>query len=127
MNLLRGTSLHERIEGCYDPAGRSTADKMSATTITVGVPAKHRASLQEFIETERLPWTLVDAPAGRVNLVEKDPPAECDLEHLFPGGRIPCSVAFQLAETCGTPPASIGRLMNLLKIKIYDCQLGCFQ
>ncbi|HVP38876.1 MAG TPA: hypothetical protein VMS93_06785 [Candidatus Saccharimonadales bacterium] len=100
---------------------------MNPIPITFGTSAAHRASLQKFLEAEGLPWALVEAPGGTLNLVEQDPPAECDVARLFPGGRILCSVALAMAETYQAPAGSIGRLMNLLKIKIHDCQLGCFR
>ena len=43
-----------------------------------------------------------------------------------PQGRMPCARAFQLAEECGLSRARIGKLLNELKIKIVQCQLGCF-
>jgi hypothetical protein len=100
---------------------------MNPTAITIGVDAQQRASLQEFIAAEALPWKLVDAPGGQINLVEATQSAECDLERLVPGGRILCSIALEMAEVCHAPAGAIGRLMNLLKIKIHDCQLGCFR
>jgi len=100
---------------------------MNPAAIAIGVGAKQRTSLQEFIDAEGLPWTLVDAPGGQLNLSEEAPPAECDLERLVPGGRILCSVALEMAEIYHAPAGSIGRLMNLLKIKIHDCRLGCFR
>jgi hypothetical protein len=100
---------------------------MNPTAITIGVHAHQRASLQEFIDAEALPWTLVDAPGGRLNLAEAAQPAECSLDRLVPGGRILCSVALEMAEACHAPTGAIGRLMNLLEIKIRECQLGCFR
>jgi hypothetical protein len=83
--------------------------------------------LQEFIQAERLPWILVDAPGGRLNLVETNDPAQCDLTRLYPGGRILCSTALEMARIYSAPADSIGRLMNLLEIRIGECQLGCFR
>ena len=100
---------------------------MNSTVLTIGVSEKHRASLQEFVDAEGLPWTLVDAAGGKLNLIEVDQPAECDLERLFPGGRIACSIALEMAEVYHVPAGSIGRLMNLLQIKVRDCRLGCFR
>lgn len=100
---------------------------MNPTPVTIGVDAPRRAALQQFIAAEALPWTLVDAPGGRPDIVEGPPAAECDLARLVPGGRITCSVALEMAEACHAPAGAIGRLMNLLGIKIRECQLGCFK
>jgi hypothetical protein len=35
-------------------------------------------------------------------------------------------VAFQLAQDLGVTRARLGQLLNDLKIKIIQCQLGCF-
>jgi hypothetical protein len=41
-------------------------------------------------------------------------------------GRIPCERAQQLAGELGVPLALVGRALDLLEIKIVECQLGCF-
>jgi hypothetical protein len=43
-----------------------------------------------------------------------------------PEGRIPCAKAFRLAEELGLSRKDLGELLNELKIKITQCQLGCF-
>ncbi len=43
-----------------------------------------------------------------------------------PAGRIPCAAAFKLAEELGLSRKEMGELLNELKIKISQCQLGCF-
>lgn len=41
-------------------------------------------------------------------------------------GKIPCAVAFAISKENGIPVRKIGELCNQLKIKITQCQLGCF-
>jgi len=43
-----------------------------------------------------------------------------------PEGRIACPAAFRLAEEMGLSRKELGELLNELKIKIIQCQLGCF-
>jgi len=43
-----------------------------------------------------------------------------------PEGRIACPAAFRLAEEMGLSRRLLGELLNELKIKIIQCQLGCF-
>jgi hypothetical protein len=43
-----------------------------------------------------------------------------------PAGKIPCAAAFRLAEELGLSRKDLGELLNELKIKIIQCQLGCF-
>lgn len=40
--------------------------------------------------------------------------------------RISCTKARELAENFKVPVSEIGRLANELKIKITECELGCF-
>ena len=41
-------------------------------------------------------------------------------------GKIPCAMAFKVAKDCSVSTKEIGNLLNQLKIKIANCQLGCF-
>jgi hypothetical protein len=43
-----------------------------------------------------------------------------------PDGRIACAAAFRLAEELGLSRKDLGEHLNELKIKITQCQLGCF-
>ena len=43
-----------------------------------------------------------------------------------PEGKIPCPAAFRLAEELMITRQELGNLLNELKIKIVQCQLGCF-
>ncbi|HZE20596.1 MAG TPA: hypothetical protein VE082_00955 [Desulfobaccales bacterium] len=43
-----------------------------------------------------------------------------------PEGKIACPAAFRLAEELGLSRRDLGELLNELKIKIIQCQLGCF-
>jgi hypothetical protein len=48
------------------------------------------------------------------------------IQTAAPNGRIPCATAFKLAEELGITHSRLGELLNELKIKIIQCQLGCF-
>lgn len=41
-------------------------------------------------------------------------------------GRITCQEARKIAEDLGVPYSQVGRAANELRIKIKDCELGCF-
>lgn len=43
-----------------------------------------------------------------------------------PEGEIPCPAAFRLAQELGLTRRELGELLNELRIKITQCQLGCF-
>jgi len=43
-----------------------------------------------------------------------------------PEGKIPCAAAMSLAKELGISRKEMGELLNALRIKIIQCQLGCF-
>jgi hypothetical protein len=42
-------------------------------------------------------------------------------------GRLPCAVCFKIAEDFGISKREMGKILNEMKIKISQCQLGCFE
>jgi hypothetical protein len=48
------------------------------------------------------------------------------IQAAAPEGRIACAQAFRLAEELGLSRKDLGELLNELRIKITNCQLGCF-
>jgi hypothetical protein len=43
------------------------------------------------------------------------------------GGRLPCAMCFKIAEDFGISKREMGKILNKMKIKISQCQLGCFE
>jgi len=43
-----------------------------------------------------------------------------------PEGKIPCAAAFKMAQELGLSRKEMGELLNEMRIKITQCQLGCF-
>jgi hypothetical protein len=43
------------------------------------------------------------------------------------GGKIPCAACFKVAEEFGISKREMADLLNKMKVKISQCQLGCFQ
>ena len=41
--------------------------------------------------------------------------------------KIPCASCFKIAEDFGIPKQEMGEILNQIKIKISQCQLGCFK
>jgi hypothetical protein len=39
---------------------------------------------------------------------------------------LPCAEAFRIAERFGMEKREVGRICNAYKIRIRECQLGCF-
>jgi hypothetical protein len=43
------------------------------------------------------------------------------------GGKIPCAACFKIAEDFGISKKEMGQVLNEIKVKISQCQLGCFE
>jgi hypothetical protein len=41
-------------------------------------------------------------------------------------GKIPCPVCFKIAEDFGISRKEMGEILNEMKVKVSQCQLGCF-
>ncbi len=41
-------------------------------------------------------------------------------------GKLPCAVCFKIAEEFGISKKEMGKILNEMKVKIGQCQLGCF-
>ena len=42
-------------------------------------------------------------------------------------GKLPCAVCFKIAEEYGISKKEMGKILNEMKVKIGQCQLGCFE
>jgi hypothetical protein len=41
-------------------------------------------------------------------------------------GKLPCALCFKIAEDFGISKREMGKILNEIKVKISQCQLGCF-
>lgn len=51
---------------------------------------------------------------------------EEELEASLVKGKLPCAVALKIARKFKVNPKTVGDTANKLKIKVANCQLGCF-
>jgi hypothetical protein len=42
-------------------------------------------------------------------------------------GKLPCAMCFKIAEDFGISNNEMGKILNEMKVKISQCQLGCFE
>lgn len=42
-------------------------------------------------------------------------------------GKLPCGMCFKIAEDSGISKKEMGKILNEMKVKISQCQLGCFE
>jgi len=93
---------------------------------TLNVPAQLHDTVAEFVRVEKIPVTLRDLPDCTVRVCLTPGEAESDLKTLHAGGWITCSTARAIAAQLKMDGRKMGRLLNLLNIRIRECQLGCF-
>ncbi len=43
------------------------------------------------------------------------------------GGKLPCAMCFKIADDLGVSKKEMGKILNEMKVKIGQCQLGCFE
>ena len=41
--------------------------------------------------------------------------------------KLPCAMCFKIAEDFGISKKEMGKILNEMKVKIGQCQLGCFE
>ena len=41
--------------------------------------------------------------------------------------KLPCAVCFKIAEDFGISKREMGKILNEIKVRIRQCQLGCFE
>lgn len=42
-------------------------------------------------------------------------------------GKLPCALCFKIADDFGISKKEMGKVLNEMKIRISQCQLGCFE
>jgi len=57
---------------------------------------------------------------------EMDKALEEKVKSSLVNGKLPCAVAFKIAEELKVSPRKVGDMANRSGIKIASCQLGCF-
>ena len=63
---------------------------------------------------------------GEDKMVDRKKLEEALLEKAK-GGKIPCAACFKIAEDFGISKKEMGQVLNEIKVKISQCQLGCFE
>jgi len=52
---------------------------------------------------------------------------EEEIKKRTKGGKLPCAVCFKIGEEFGISNKERGKILNEMKVKISQCQLGCFE
>ena len=91
------------------------------------MPASAAGQVGQFLRQEQLDWELVSEGDCDVAVVRCTQRQESDLSTLYSGGWITCETARSLAPRLGVSLAQMGRLLDLLDVKVRRCSLGCFR
>lgn len=93
---------------------------------TIGVTQDLAEQVTEFVKAETLALEVVSAGSGTIEIVRSEDQQQSDPSTLQAGGWVTCTDAFAVASKLGLPTRTMGKFLNLLDIKIRECQLGCF-
>ncbi len=63
-------------------------------------------------------------PTGEETIENKE--LEAELRSRVKDNKVTCPEMFAIAEKLGLPRKQVGEAANQLKIKVHNCQLGCF-
>jgi len=73
-----------------------------------------------------MPYALCSDWRRRLEMVDRKILEETILANAK-DGRIPCAMCFKIADDFGIPKKELTKVLNQMKIKISQCQLGCFR
>jgi len=93
------------------------------------VVAEKGTSIEAGEDARRFPRSLHESStllAYITEMIEKKEKITSSLRERSIDGRIICHVARKIAEELSVPYSEVGKAANELKIKIADCELGCF-
>ncbi len=92
----------------------------------LSVPQSLSDDVLALIEREQIALTVVTDGEAAVRVEPAEPRATCSLDVLHPGGRITCHTARAMASKLQVANRSVGKLLNVLDIKVRHCDLECF-
>jgi len=94
--------------------------------IVILVTEETAGKLKAFAESEGIPLEIVREGPAELRVVCSQERVESTGSTLHIGGWMRCPVARETAARLGMDPKQFGRLLDILDIKIRDCELGCF-
>lgn len=95
--------------------------------ISLAVPEELREPVGAFVDGEGLSIEVVGDGDGTVQVVRSDQRRQSDSQTLQAGGWISCLMARDMATKLRIDSRKMGKLLDLLDIKIRACELGCFE
>lgn len=93
---------------------------------TIAVPEALAEKVADFLKVEAVACEVVAGGDATICIVQSEDRQQSDPSTLQAGGWIACEDAFAMASKLGMPVPAMGKLLNLLDVRIRSCQLGCF-
>ena len=94
--------------------------------VTLQVPEGLRDSVRSFVQAESLSIEVVSDGDGAVRVVQGSGRQQSDASTLQAGGWITCAAARAMTSKLRMDGRKVGKLLDLLDVKVRDCELGCF-
>ena len=90
-------------------------------------PSGIREKIEELLASAAIEADWADTADGAtVCMSWPSERMECDEGMLYSGGFMTCPAAFKAAGRLELDRGTFGKLLNLLDIKLRQCQFGCF-
>ena len=93
----------------------------------LSVPEPLLAPLKQLVAAEAIGVEITSGGEATMRIEQDKPKMESDLSTLRAGGWITCPVARAGASKLEISNRAMGKILDLLKIKVRRCDLGCFQ
>jgi hypothetical protein len=126
MEDLKSLVMQELIDGKLPCARAFTlAKRIGVEAIDVG-----NVATQESIKISHCQLGLFGYPEGKRPVEDMKDQVTDQLRQAVASrlvdGQLPCAVAWQIAEELKMPKMRVSAAAEQLKLRIRDCQLGCF-
>ncbi len=108
------------------PADLACWKGKQSMALKISIPNSLVEKVAELFLSEGIDIDIVPEETAILHIVEAKGKVESEGSTLQAGGWIRCSTARGFAEKLGASHRQVGMLMDLLQIKIRDCELGCF-
>lgn len=93
----------------------------------LSVPESLLGAVRQLVASEEIALDVASSGQCAVRVEEGSERMECDLTTLHAGGWITCPAAQAAASKLQISNRAMGKILDLLDIKVRRCDLGCFQ
>jgi len=92
----------------------------------VQVPDSLSAKVADFVKQESIDWEIVADDDCDIAVESCSERKQSNRDVIYSGGWISCEMARALAPNLDLTLDQMGKLLDVLSVKIRQCSLGCF-